>query len=247
MRAEELLQSRGSLPSVVVRDLTAEVVSDVSLGNSVHKVRTNGTEEVSVDGAKSATNEVPLVSAVVRKLRVGVLKVGDHDEPVVDSEVRNTVVLDDFSETAHLLSEEGEEGEHSDEESVGNENVGTVTSVEDERFRVEVVGPGRVPGLSGSVGEEVSGPSEELLNDEPSETVDRSILEEFVEVDTRSDLNLLGVGLDLAFSESTGNENFIPSHVSGCGVVLCVRDTPRVVRYEYEGVEEETSGVVDSL
>lgn len=131
----------------------------------MHEVRSDGTKEVSVDGAESATDEVPLVSAVVRELGVGVLKVGDHDEPVVDGEVRNTVVLDDFSETSHLLSKEGEEGEHSNEESVGNENVGTVTSVEDERFRVEVVGPGRVPSLSRSVGEEVSGPSEELCKE----------------------------------------------------------------------------------
>lgn len=141
VRTEELLESSGSLPGVVVRDLAAEVVSDVSLSDSVHEVRADGTKEVSVDGAESATDEVPLVGAVVRELRVGVLKVGDHDEPVVDSEVRNTVVLDDFSEPSHLLSEKGEEGEHADKESVRDENVGTVTSVEDERFRVEVVGP----------------------------------------------------------------------------------------------------------
>lgn len=80
--------------------------------------------------------------------------------------------------------------------------------------------------MSRSVGEEVSRPSEELLDDEPSETVDRSIFEELVEVNTRSDFDLLGVGLDLAFSESTRNEDFIPSHVSSCGVVLGVRDSP---------------------
>jgi hypothetical protein len=90
------------------------------------------------------------------------IKINPETYPVVDGEVRDTVVLDDFSETSHLLTKDGEEGEHADEESIGNEHIGSVTGVENEGFGVEVVGPGRVPGLARSVGEEVSGPSEEL-------------------------------------------------------------------------------------
>lgn len=104
----------------------------------------------------------------MREGRVGVLQVRYHDEPVVTGvrqgcqkrtrskerrsgefgrkkkreslhrEVGDTVVLDDFSEASHLLSEEGEEGEHADEEGVRDENIRAVTSVENEGLGVEV-------------------------------------------------------------------------------------------------------------
>jgi hypothetical protein len=103
-----------------------------------HEVRTDGAEKVSVHGAESTSDEVPFSSIVVRKGRIGVLKVGDHDEPVVDGEVGDTVVLDNFSETSHFLTEEGEESEHSDEESIRDEDIHAVTSVENEGLGVKV-------------------------------------------------------------------------------------------------------------
>lgn len=231
----------------MVGNLAGKVVADVSLGDSVHEVRADRAEEVSVHGAESTSDEVPFSSIVVRKGRVGVLKVGDHDEPVVDGEVGDTVVLDNFSKTSHFLTEEGEESEHSDEESIRDEDIHAVTSVENEGLGVKVVGPGRVPELSRSIAEKVSGPSEELLNEKPSETVDGSIFEKLVEDDSGSDFDLLRVLLELALRKSTGNEDFVASQVSGSGVVLGVRDTPRVVRYENERVKEESDGVVEGL
>jgi hypothetical protein len=85
------------------------------------------------------------------------------------------------------------------------------------------------------------------LNEKPSETVDGSIFEKLVEDDSGSDFDLLRVLLELALRKSTGNEDFVASQVSGSGVVLGVRDTPRVVRYENERVKEESDGVVEGL
>jgi hypothetical protein len=207
----------------------------------------------------------------VGKGRVGVLKVRDHDEPVVRVEVRDTPVLDDGREATHVVTENGEETAHAEEESVGDEDLLAVTGVEDERVGVEVVGPLGVPGGSSGVHEQVSGPAEKLrkakervrtetkderkdsrtnlLNEEPSETVDGSVLEELVELKTLLNLALLASSLlgDLAELGSAGNEDLVAGSVTGGGVVLRVRDPPRVVGDHDEGVEEETHGVVNGL
>jgi hypothetical protein len=68
----------------------------------------------------------------VREGGVGVLQIGDHDEPVVRVEVRDTPVLDDGGETSHVVTEDGEETAHAEEEGVRDEDLLAVTLVEDE-------------------------------------------------------------------------------------------------------------------
>lgn len=134
------LERLGSLPGVVVGDLARDVVKDVSLSNTVEKVRTNRTEPVAVNRAKSATREGPCLGLVVRKSGVGVLEVGDHYEPVVAPQVRNDIVAEDVRETA--LGEQapgGESAERSGDTNVGNDNLHAVTLVKDNRIRVKVV------------------------------------------------------------------------------------------------------------
>lgn len=188
MLAKELLERSGGLGGIVVRNLAADVVRDVVFANRVHKVRTDGTEHLPVDSAQSATLEVPLLAVVVREHRIGVLKVRDHDEPVVDHQVRNKVVLGNSRDATSVVTEKSEETAHGKEAGVGDEDLLTVTSVENERVGVEVcdnqivskptrsrqpyksrqqeliltVGSLRVPVLARSVGKEVRRPAEEL-------------------------------------------------------------------------------------
>ena len=72
-------------------------MSDVSLADTVEDVGTECAAEVSVNGAQSTSLEVPLALSVVGKHGVGVLEEGDEDEMVVDDEVRDEVVADNFS------------------------------------------------------------------------------------------------------------------------------------------------------
>lgn len=219
----------------------------MGLADAVHEVRSDRAHEVAVHRAEGAALEVPLVGRVVRQRRVGVLEVGDHDEPVVDAEVRDEVVLDDAGEATVEVAEEGDERDHADEESVREENLGAVALVEDERRRLEVVGPRRVPQLTGGVAEEVRGPTEELLDEEPVQAVDRRVLEELVEFNVGRDAELLAGRGGLVVRGGTGDKDLVAGHVAGRGVVLGVRDAPRVVRDQNERVEEKTHRVVDGL
>lgn len=79
--AEELPERICRLPGVVVRDLGGDVVGDVRLADTVQDVLADGAHELSVDGGKGASGERPLVGGVVRENRVGVLEVGNEDEP----------------------------------------------------------------------------------------------------------------------------------------------------------------------
>ena len=56
---------------------------DVIVRNVMEEETAHPPEEVTIDGGGGTTLVVPLALAVVREHRVGVVKVGDHDEPVV--------------------------------------------------------------------------------------------------------------------------------------------------------------------
>jgi hypothetical protein len=81
VRAKELPERICRLPRVVVRDLGRDVVGNVGLADTVEDVLADGAHELSVNGGKGTSSERPLVGGVVREDRVGVLKVGDEDEP----------------------------------------------------------------------------------------------------------------------------------------------------------------------
>jgi hypothetical protein len=63
--SDKLLERGSSLPSRVMRDLAGNVVSDVSLANSVENVLSKRTQELSVDGGQSSTSKGPFLGRVV--------------------------------------------------------------------------------------------------------------------------------------------------------------------------------------
>jgi len=95
MRAQLGLESLSRFPRVVMRNLGVDVVSNVRLADTVHEVRSDRAEKVTVNCAQGSALEVPLACAVVGKTRISVLEVRDHDKPVVGVEVRNDIVLED--------------------------------------------------------------------------------------------------------------------------------------------------------
>lgn len=123
-------RSRQRSCELTVRDLGAQVVEDVSLGNSVEEVRSDEAEGVPVDGAKGTTLEVPLSVTVVGEGGVGVLEEGDHDQVVVDDQVRDEVEGDNLSDSS-VVGPGSEGGESESDSGVGDEDVPSVTGVED--------------------------------------------------------------------------------------------------------------------
>lgn len=75
-------------------------MSDVSLGNTMKSDRTEGTKKLSVNGSKGTSWEGPLVGRIVRENRVGVLKEGDENKPVVHKEVWDKVGKEHLNNTS---------------------------------------------------------------------------------------------------------------------------------------------------
>lgn len=87
---------------MVVRDLACDVVSDVSLGNTVSDMCSDHAHDSSTIAKKltvkcreCTTGEGKFRSAVVGEKRVGVLEERDQDEPVVDPVTHGTMKKDE--------------------------------------------------------------------------------------------------------------------------------------------------------
>ena len=95
--------------------------------------------------------------------------------------------------------------------------------------------------VAGSVGDEVHGPTNELLSDKHDEAVDGGLLSQLAElVDETTDL----VGELLA---GAGQENHVPLHVAGGLVVLAVGDLPAEVGDQESRVDQPAGAVADQL
>ena len=253
VRTEELLKSLCGLPGVVVGDLGGNVVGNVSLADTVENVRANGSKEVSVNGSKSSTGKGPLVGRVVGQDGVGVLEVGDENEPVVNPEVRENVKNEHLGDRT-LVSPVAKTSHDGSDTNVGQDDVKVVTGLENDGSGVKVVGSRRVVRLSTGVHDEVGGPSENLTDEQVEADHDRRVLESLTElvltelgkVDTE-EFTLLLDGAELHSASGLGDKDFITSEMSGGGVVTAVGDSPRVVGDKEHRVDDQTDGVVDGL
>ena len=263
------LESLSGLPGVVVGNLAGDVVENVGLSNAVEQVGSNGSEPVPVNRAEGTTGEGPGLGLVVRKHRVRVLKVSDHDQPVVAPEVRNDVVPEDIGKaTGSKVSAGSDSRESQANAEVRNENLVTVALVEDDRLGVEVVRVLGVVKLTRGVLNQVEGPAEKLLHKDVDQVVGGGILEHLVEplapslllrglanllldllllARVRAGLRRRSKGKKTPLLTSAGNENFITSEVTRSSVVTSVRDSPRVVRNEESRVQDPANGVVEGL
>jgi hypothetical protein len=134
---KEVLESFCGLPSVVVRDLGRGVVSDVGFTDTVEDPSTDKAHESSVNGGKGTSGEGPLLGGVVGQDGVGVLEVGDENEPVVDVKVRDTVDKEHLSE-APLDRPVGKTSDDGSNSNVGEDDLPGLGVSEDVRLGVKV-------------------------------------------------------------------------------------------------------------
>lgn len=78
------------------RHLREEVVNDMEVGDIMKEEAALPAKTIPVDGGGSTSLVVPFIVAVVGKIRVGVVEICDHDEPVGDFQPGDEIVLDDF-------------------------------------------------------------------------------------------------------------------------------------------------------
>lgn len=108
--------------------------------------------------------------------------------------------------------------------------------------------------LTGSVSDEVRGPTEQLLDDQVAQDVQRRVSDSFLKFELPRFSHFVSINFgflldftDLGLGPCLGNKDFVSGHVSGSGVVTSVGDSPRVVRYEKNRVKNPSDGVVDVL
>lgn len=174
MLAKNLLDVASSFLGVIVRHSGEEMVSDVSVGNVVVQVVDEETE-ITINGQSGSTLEVPNALAVMGKSGVGVLKIGDQDEPEVDEQVRNEVVLEDSNGSESVCSESNG-GQGRNDADIRNNDIPNLVILVDSTPRVVVRSPTRVL-LSGHIDQQIQRPSESKHEHHHDEDVERSFFE----------------------------------------------------------------------
>lgn len=116
-----------------------------------------------------------------------------------------------------------------------------------------MVGSGWVMSLTRSVDSEVSGPTEELSDEQVVacnnwrvfQSLSKLVLSEFGDVDTGK--LLVKDSWKTKLLSGLGHKDLISGQVAGSGMVSTVRDSPRVVRNQKCRVDEPSDSVVDGL
>lgn len=244
---EKRLDRLSSLIGLVKGNTREQVVNDVLLNDAVEQVLANETE-LAVNRGKGTLDEGPSLLGVVRDLGMVVMEVGDGDKPVVDPEVGDGVEEHDGGDVKDLSGfvQGGESDGQTDirdgdkDGLTGTEN-GTggaeVADAEPTTKTVYFVLQATLAG--GGIEEEVCLPSEELVDDQVNELGDGRILEELMEIDAAEQGLAGGLGL------RRGDESHVLLHVASEAVVTVVRELPREVGHQEEGVKDPTDAVVE--
>lgn len=248
--AQLSLEVLGGLDSVVEGHLREHVMALVRVANVVVQVVDDGSEGA-VDSASSSTLEVPDVVTEVGDLGVGVLEVGNADDPSVDAEVRDTVVHEN-GQGREEDREVGEDRGHGDDTAVGVEDVLGLVGLIEGGNGLEVVDPVGVLGAR-KVDEEVQRPSESEDKDERAKGVDRGLSKDRLVVMVVVMLLelilllLLSEGGETLVGAGSGEEDNVLGHGSSSLVVLRVRHLPGLVRDQESRVEDPAKDGVNGL
>lgn len=73
-----------------------EMMYHMIVGDIVQEEPALPAQEVPVDGGSCTALVVPFLSTIMWQERIGVMQIGDHDEPMGDFEPRKSVVFDHF-------------------------------------------------------------------------------------------------------------------------------------------------------
>lgn len=99
---------------------------------------THPAHERAIDGCGGTAQEGEGVIAEVGHGGVGVVEVGEHDDPVVREQVRDEVVLDKGRDRG-VVGPDGEEGDPREEADVGDNDASAVGLAEQRRRRKPVL------------------------------------------------------------------------------------------------------------
>jgi len=182
MVANECFQVLGGFWSVVERHLGEEVVDNVEVSDVVEEESSLPSKDRSVNGGSGTSLEVPFLSAVVGHDGVGVVQVGDHDEPVTDAKPWDAVVLSDLR-SAPDRARVADPPNHGGNTEVGHNHSVALGLGEQDGVGVKVVCPFRVGLLAGYVEEQVSRERQNLLPDQHIESVDGGVSEDLLIVE----------------------------------------------------------------
>lgn len=254
VRSHDLLDGLAGLIGVVEGDGADIVVKNMGFNDAMEDVATDEAK-VTINGSSSSTGEVPRLGLVVGEGGVGVLEESDGNEPVVYPEVRNAVP-DKKVEPAIGRSDVVEEASRQEETEIAQDDqLGILGLIQGARG-VEVIdttevavplalaaplGLALVVVVAGDIGQEVHGPSEQLLENEVGRGQDGGLLHQFAELMSGT-ADAGGI-----FFPGLGNEDHITSEVTGGLVVLAVGDLPGEVRDEQKGVADPSDSVVQDL
>jgi len=200
----------------------------VGLADTVQNVTADGAHESSVDGRESTSREGPFLGRVVGKDGVSVLEVGDHDEPVVDVEVRDKVGSKHLEETP-LDGPVGKTCHDGENTNVGSENLPLVLGSEEDGRGREVVGSIWILPLAGRVSDQVRRPAKDLVQGAVPELDDRGILKSFSELvltvlsnGSSGELLVVLGGRKTLLGSGCGNKDLVSLEVASGSVVLTV-------------------------
>jgi hypothetical protein len=175
--AKNLLDVASGLLGVIVRHSGEEMVSDVGVGNVMMQM-VNEETEITINGQSSSTLEVPNTLTVMGKSGVSVLKIGDQNEPEVDEQVRNEVVLEN-SDGSKSVCSKANGGQGRNDTDIRNNDIPNLVILVNSTPRVVVRSPTRVL-LSRHIDEQIQRPSESKHEHHHDEDVERSFFENVV-------------------------------------------------------------------
>ncbi|KAH3668267.1 hypothetical protein OGAPHI_002021 [Ogataea philodendri] len=242
VRAHSLLQAIGGWSGVVVGNTRDIMVQNVGFNNVVEEEPTNKAK-VSVNGCSSASSKRPFVAVIVWQSHVGMLEVGDENQPVVGEDVWNQPVdcpVESTKALAPLVTDESL-GQHTD---VGQHNVPEVTLLKNRRHWIVVRNSkSAVSGvfLTRNVGEQVPPPATKLLHQQTCKSLDRSVFSQLAELDPAVDPMIF-----LKLLNSLWNKHHISSQVTSGLVVLAVTELPGEVWHVQVRMDDPAHSVVHS-
>lgn len=213
------------------------VVEHVRLDDAVEELAANEAE-FAVDGCGRAARVGPGCGGVVREGRVGVLEEGDHYEPVVDPQIWKTVPEEQVR-PAEVRANLIQSCSGDQKTKVAQQDQFRVLRLIQRAAGVEMVHTseqtillalstslllGLMLIVTSGVGEEVHGPAEKLLADDPARSGDWCLFSQLVQL-----MHEVAVsrGEDLP---RLRDENHIAGEISSRLVVLAVGDLPREIR-----------------
>jgi len=222
---KNLLDGFSNLGLVVEGDGREEMVSNMVMRDVVKEETTSPTQKWPVNSGCSATEEGPLLVAVVSDGWVGVVEVGKHDNPVVGEQVRNEVKFDEVAK-ANLLGPQVKDGRHNGQADVRSDDSIPFMRFEERRRRFEVVRARRIHRVAHDVGEEVVLPAKCLHEEHATKSVNWRLFKDIMVVGD------VGTGFrrKAVVCTSAGDEVFIALNGHGGFVVSMVSRPPGVVR-----------------